>query len=212
MRASAKIPTFFNLTNPLSTQKPESRTITLPEPYIGFVSHSRVPTVLPLLSCSLLPRCHAQSFPSLNSTCQMMSLSTQPASCHSFPNFHSFLGTYMNPGHVYSLSHFDMDSSIVFIHDSKQFSSMFLFHASMNCCTSQNRSFNTGAALSMYTMFVSIDSNWFQLMYLSVEIQHPHIWQYLSLTKKIFDLFHQLLTLRSIDLSITETHCRSQDH
>ena len=50
----------------------------------------------------------------------------------------------MNPGQVYSLSHFDMDLSIAFIQDGMKFSSMFLFHATIRCQISQKQSKRAG--------------------------------------------------------------------
>ena len=101
-------PFFFKSTSTLSKQKPLSRTNTLPPPQTGCVSHSRTPTVFPFLSHSLLPSSSGWSLPSLKSTAQIMSLLQQPVTWYSFLKGQGFLGTNMNPGHVYLFTHFDM--------------------------------------------------------------------------------------------------------
>ena len=125
INAWANTPTFFNSTNPCKTQKPESNTTTLPALRIGHVRCSKVPTVLPLSSFSLLPKCCGQFFPSLSSTCQIISPSAQPASWYSLPKGHGFLGTNIEPGQVYSFTQLDIDLSITLIQEGKKFSAMF---------------------------------------------------------------------------------------
>ena len=140
---------FFNSTNPYKTQKPESRTTVFPVPNCDFIKCNKVPTILPIPSYSFSPKCCGQSLPSWRSMLQMTSLEQQPASCLSFPNFQGFLGTYMNPGQVYSLSHLDIDSSIALIQLGRNSTSMLAFQAEMRSHTSQNLSNNSGADLSM---------------------------------------------------------------
>ena len=143
------MPFFFNSTNPCKTQKPESRTTVFPVPNCDFIKCNKVPTVLPIPSYPFSPKCCGRSLPSQRLMLQMTSLEQHPASCHSFPNFQGFLGTYMNPGQVYSLSHFDIDSSIALIQLGRNSTSMLAFQAAMRSCTSQNLSNNSGADLSM---------------------------------------------------------------
>ena len=100
----------------------------MPVDYTGLVSRSRIPVVLPILSNSLWPRFCGQPFPSLKSNAQMMLLSEQPASWYLLPNFQGFLGTYIKPGHIYSLIHFDIDSSMQLIQLGKKLVPMFLFY------------------------------------------------------------------------------------
>ena len=115
MRAWVKTPRFFNSTIACNTQKPLSNTKTLPDPWTGCVSRSNVPHVLPFSSQSFCPKSVGQSFPSLKLTCQIMSLSAHPASWYSLPNGQGLRGTYINPRHVYSLTHFDINLSIKLI-------------------------------------------------------------------------------------------------
>ena len=103
MRAWVKTPCFFNSTIACNTQKPLSNTKTLPDPWTGCVSQSNVLHVLPFSSQSFHPKSVGQSFPSLKSTCQMMSLSAHLASWYSLPNCQGLRGTYINPAHVFSL-------------------------------------------------------------------------------------------------------------
>ena len=115
MRAWAKTPRFFNSIISCNTQRPLSNKKTLPDPWTGHVSRSNVPHVLPFSSQSFHPKSVGQSFPSLKSACQIMSLSTLPASWYSLQTGQGLRGTYINPGHVYSITHFDIDSSTALI-------------------------------------------------------------------------------------------------
>ena len=130
------MPFFFNSTNPYKTQKPESRTTVFPVLNCDFIKHNRVPTVLPIPLYSFSPKCRGQSLPSWRSTLQMTSLEQQPVSCHSFTNFQGFLGMYMNPGQVNSLSHFEIDSSTALIQLGRNSTSMLAFQGAMRSRTS----------------------------------------------------------------------------
>ena len=66
--------------------------------------------------------------PPLCNDAQMMLLSEQPALWYSLPNFQGFLGTYIKPGHIYSLIHFVINSSMQLIQLDKKLVPMFLFH------------------------------------------------------------------------------------
>ena len=164
MRAWVKTPCFFNSTIVCNTQKPLSNTKTLPDPWTGHVSQSNVPHVLPFSSQSFHPKSIGQSFPSLKSTCQMMSLSAHPASWYSLPNCLGLRGTYINPGHVYSLTHFDIDLSIALIQLGETLWAIFTFQASIDCLTSQNRSTYTGGSLLVYIMAERMVSNQFRVI------------------------------------------------
>ena len=123
------MPFFFNCTNPCKTQKPESRTTVFPVPNCDFIKHNKVQTVLPIPSYSFSPKCRGRSLTSRRSTLQMTSLEQQPASCHSFQSFQGFICMYMNLGQVFSLSHFDIDSSIALIQLGRNSTSMLAFQA-----------------------------------------------------------------------------------
>ena len=164
MRAWAKSPRFFNSTIACNTQKPLSNTKTLPDPWTGHVSRSNVPHVLPFSSQSFRPKSVGRSFPSLKSTCQIMSLSAHPVSWYSLPNGQGLRGTYINPGHVYSLTHLDIDSSIALIQLGEKLWAIFAFQASINCLTSQYRSTYAGGSLLVYIMAERMFSNWFHVI------------------------------------------------
>ena len=59
---------------------------------------------------------------------------------------HGLQGTHMKPGHVYSLSHLLIDSSMALIQLGVNCVAMLVFHAAINEQTSQNRSNNTGGS------------------------------------------------------------------
>ena len=141
------------------TQKPLSSTNTFPLRQTGFVSHSRVPIVLPISSNSLLLSCVRRSFPSHSSTTQMILESAQPASWYSLPNGHGFRGTNINPGQVFSLTHLLILSSMQLIQLGTKLLAILLFQQSNISQTSQNRSWNSGGFLFMYVRLLSIFSN-----------------------------------------------------
>ena len=143
------MPLFFNSTNPCKTQKPESRKTVFPVLNCYFIKHNKVPTVLPIPLYSFSPKCRGYSLPSQRSMLQMTSLEQQPTPCHSFPSFQGFLGMYMNRRQVYSLSHFDIDSSIALIQLRRNSTSMLAFQAAMRSHTSRNFSNNSGVDLSL---------------------------------------------------------------
>ena len=115
IRAAANNPFFFNSTSAFSTQNLLSNTNTFPVALTGLVNQRRIPQVLLCSSNSLLPKFAGRSLPSHKSMAQMMSESGHPASSYLLPNGHSFQGTYINPGHVYSFTHLDMLSSMQLI-------------------------------------------------------------------------------------------------
>ena len=141
------------------TQKPLSSTNIFPLPQTGFVSRSRVPIVLPISSNSLLWSCVGQAFPLCSSTAQMISESAHPVSWYSLPNGHSFHGTNISPGQVYSLTHLLILSPMQLIQLSTKLLALFLFQQSNISCTSQNQSRNSGGFLFMYVRLLSIFSN-----------------------------------------------------
>ena len=143
----------------LKTQKPLSSTNIFPLPQTGFVSHSRVPIVLPISSNSLLWSCVRQSFPLCSSTAQMMSESAHPASWYSLPKGHGFCGTNINPGQMYSLTHLLILSSMQLIQLGTKLLTIFLSQQYNISCTSQNRQRNSGGFLFMYVRLLSIFSN-----------------------------------------------------
>ena len=141
------------------TQKPLSSTNIFPLPQTGFVSHSRVPIVLPISSNSLLLSCVGRSFLSCSSTAQMISESAHPASWYSLPNGHGFHGTNINPGQVYLLTHLLILSSMQLIQLGMKLLAIFLFQQSNISHTSQNQSWNSGGFLFIYVRLLSIFSN-----------------------------------------------------
>ena len=94
----------------------------------------------------------------------MMSLLAQQASWYSFPNGQGFHGTNMKPGHVNSLTHFDMLSSTQLIQDGMKFFPLFLFQQSNMYLTSQKRSRNDGGHVEAYFILLSMFSNLFHVM------------------------------------------------
>ena len=86
----------------------------------------------------------------------MMSLCTQPASWYSLLNGHGFLGTNINPGQVYSFTHF---SSMQLIQLGEKFIDMLSFHICIIPRTSQNQSRNAVGLLFVYLRFIKMFSN-----------------------------------------------------
>ena len=80
MSDAAKRPLFLNSRMAFNTQKPESRTNTLPVDQTGFVNPRSKPVVFPGSSNSFGLRFVGWSFPLQRSYDQMMSLSAHPAS------------------------------------------------------------------------------------------------------------------------------------
>ena len=81
-----------------------------------------------------------------------------PASWYSLPKGQGFFGIYMKPGHIYSLTHFNIDSSIQLIQLGKKLAPMLSFHIMIIDRTSQKQSQNSGTSSFVYPRLLRIFS------------------------------------------------------
>ena len=142
MSADAYTPLFFNSTISFKTQKPLSNTTMEPLPKMGSKIHNNKPTVFPRLLCFGFGCSPARgaSFPSTSSIPHIIPDMEQQTEWYSLPNRCGFLGTNIHPGHVYLFVHGLMLSFRHETHDGVNCSTIFLFHSSTICLTSQNLS------------------------------------------------------------------------
>ena len=93
-----------------------------------------------------------------------MSFSPQPALWYLLLNGHGFHSTNIKPGHVYSLTHFDIHSSVQLIQLGQKICPIFLFQQSSILQTSQKQPQKGGGSSPLYMMLSMIFSNWVHVM------------------------------------------------